>query len=437
MGKASNKGFGLVRAVFLVIGNTIGSGILLLPASLGKFGSIGLLGWILTTIGALFLALTFSRLARTAPGVGGPYSYSRLAFGDFIGFQMAWSYWIATWISTAAVLYACISYLSFFFPLLSQSPHLGTFIAIILLWVITFINTFGIKEAAILQVFLTLLKLLPIILIPLSGMFFLKVEHFFPINLTGESHFTALTMAASLTLFSFIGIESATIPIEDVEDPQKTIPRATIIGTSVAAVIYIFITAVLMGVLPPKVLGASHAPFADAALVIFGEVLGPILSAVIAVGAILTCIGTAHGWILLQGQVPYTAAVNNLLPQIFRKRSKKNVPLFGLYLSSILMTLFMLLNLSESLIDTFNKIILVSTLLFIFPYAYASISSIVLQLKSDQPINKGGFSRALFIALVSFGFCLWCIQGCGAEVVFYGTFYILIGVPIYALMKRT
>ncbi|MBL0941995.1 MAG: amino acid permease, partial [Alphaproteobacteria bacterium] len=142
---------GLWRATSLVVGNMVGAGIFLLPASLGIYGGIGLLGWIFTAFGAICLALVFARLSHHFPRLGGPYAYSREAFGDFIGFQMAWSYWVANWVSNAAVAIAFVSYLSIFFPSLVTKPNHALLLAISTVWLLTFINIRGARSAGTVQ----------------------------------------------------------------------------------------------------------------------------------------------------------------------------------------------------------------------------------------------------------------------------------------------
>ncbi len=252
---------GIWRATSLVTGNIVGVGLFMLPASLGIFGTVGLLGWILTSLGSICLALIFARLAHEFPKIGGPYAYSREAFGDFVGFQMAWSYWVGTWASNAAIATAFVSYLSVFWPELSQNLGLAFMVAIGTVWLFTFINILGVKAAGTVQLITTILKILPLAIIGIFGLPQINIEHFMPINPSGMPFWTALSSAAALTLFSFLGLESATIPAEDVENPGKTIPRATIMGTLLAAFIYIGTMIVILGMLAPAELASSHAPF--------------------------------------------------------------------------------------------------------------------------------------------------------------------------------
>jgi Amino acid permease len=163
------RALGLWASMALVIGNMIGSGIFLLPASLAPFGGISIVGWLFTAAGAMFLALLFARLAFMAPKVGGPYAYTRIGFGDFGGFWIAWGYWISVWTGNAALAVALVSYLQGIVPVLGTYHWLSALVAIGVIWLVTWINLLGIKQAGIFQVITTILKLLPLVALAVLG----------------------------------------------------------------------------------------------------------------------------------------------------------------------------------------------------------------------------------------------------------------------------
>jgi len=251
---------GLITATSLVVGNMIGAGIFLLPASLASFGSISLLGWLFTATGALILAKIFSNMSKILPNIsGGPYAYSKAGFGDFIGFLVAWGYWISIWVSNAALVTAIISALSVFFPVLETNSILAVSIGLGMIWFLTWINSRGVNASGKFQVVTTILKLAPLVFIILLGLFYFDVNNFPSFNLTGDSSWVALSGAAALTLYAFLGIESASIPAESVENPEKIIPRATMLGTIIVTLVYILGTVVLFGILPIESLQNSPA----------------------------------------------------------------------------------------------------------------------------------------------------------------------------------
>lgn len=331
----SRRALGLWAAMALVIGNMIGSGIFLLPASLAPFGGISIVGWLFTATGAPFLALLFAKLASLVPKVGGPYTYTRLGFGDFAGYWIAWGYWISVWSGNAAIAVALVSYLQGVIPVLGLSLWLSAAVAIGLIWLVTWINVMGIKQAGVFQVITIIMKLVPLVAIATIGLFYINWSHFVPFNPSGMSPFAAITAVATLTLWAFLGVESATIPADDVENPGKTIPRATILGTIVTALIYILSTVAVMGIILLAQLGKSNAPYAAAA----GSIWGQWAFYLVVIGAVISCLGTLNGWTLIQGQIPMAVARDRLFPKEFGKMSKHGVPAFGIIISSVLVTL--------------------------------------------------------------------------------------------------
>jgi basic amino acid/polyamine antiporter, APA family len=233
--------------------------VFLLPSSLAKYGGISIVAWLLTTAGAVLLALVFARLGRAYPQTGGPYAYSRKAFGDFVGFQTAWGYWIAIWAGNAAIAVAFVSYLSVFWGALATNALLAAAVAVAAIWTLTFVNALGVRYGGWVQGVTTILKLVPLLAIATVGLLFFDGGNLGAFNAAGGSVFGSVTAAAALTLWAFIGLESATVPAEDVTDPTRTIPRSTIIGTLVTALVYVLGTVAVMGVIPASVLAGSSA----------------------------------------------------------------------------------------------------------------------------------------------------------------------------------
>jgi len=182
-----HKALGLWTCTALVVGNMIGSGIFLLPASLAAFGGISLLGWVFTAAGACVLALLFAGLAKTVPKAGGPYAYSRAGLGDFAGFLVAWGYWISLLTGNAAIAVAMVSYSTVFWPRLT-SPVVGGLVAIAVIGVLTLVNIRGVREAGRLALVTTVLKIVPLIAVTVFGLFYFEAENFRPLNLSGDSN---------------------------------------------------------------------------------------------------------------------------------------------------------------------------------------------------------------------------------------------------------
>jgi basic amino acid/polyamine antiporter, APA family len=422
---------GLWTSTSLVIGNMIGSGVFLLPASLAAFGGISLLGWIGSSAGAIALALLFSNLSKIMPNaLGGPYAYTRAGLGDFAAYLVAWGYWISIWCTNAAIAVTFVSYLTVFIPILKTNSLYSVATGLAAVWLLTWVNTLGVKEAGRVQFVTTILKITPLVLISVVGLFYIDLKNFVPLNISGGSNFSAITASATLTLFAFLGLESATIPAGNIHEPEKTIPRATMIGTIVTILIYVLGSAVVMGMIPVAELKNSSAPFADAAALIWGERARYWVAA----GAIVSTFGALNGWILLQGQMPMAASRGKLFPEIFSKENNKGVPAMGIIIGSVLITALMMMNFTKGLTDTFTFMVLLTTVAVLVPYLFSAASYGVLILQNK--FWKHDLISQLVLAVLAFAFSIWALVGSGMETVYWGFIAILSGIPFYVWMKR-
>jgi len=281
------------------------------------------------------------------------------------------------------------------------------------------------------QLVSTILKILPLILVSILGIIFFDIDNFTPFNVSGESNFTAIISSSALALWAFMGLESATIPYTKVKNPKKNIPIATILGTVIAFVIYIFCCTGVMVIISPDILAKSSAPFADAVSNILGEKFGYFVAAC----SVIACLGTLNGWILMQGQIPLAASNDKIFPSYFKKLSKNGSPIFGIIFSSILATVLMLTNYTKSLINMFTFIIMLATLTALVPYLFTSLSEILILYKSDNKITLKKIIKPLIIGLLAFVFLIFAIIGLGAEIVYWGFILLICGIPVYVLIK--
>ncbi|HEX5961161.1 MAG TPA: amino acid permease [Rhodanobacteraceae bacterium] len=418
---------GLVVATALVLGNMIGSGIFLLPASLAPYGGYSLIGWLVSAIGALLLASVFYRLARRSPRAGGPYAYSREAFGDCIGFLVAWMYWVSLVGGNAAIAVAFASYLSALFPLVGTHALYGALAALAAIWLLATVNMAGVRSAGALQVATTILKLLPLLALALFGF-----ARFDPHLLVPGPHagapWSAINLSVAATLFAFIGVECASIPAGHVRNPEQTIPRATLVGTAIAAVVYIACTAAVMGLLPASELAQSQAPFADAGRLLWGGWAGGLIAAT----AAISCFGALNGWILIAGQFPQAVARDGLFPRLFAHDSTRGTPVVALLVAAAFISLMVMANYSRGLVAMFTFIVLLSTLSSVVAYLFSTMADIVLARRGGHPLP----ARSLVLALAAFGFCLWAVIGAGKDAVFWNFVLLVLGIPLYTWQAR-
>lgn len=420
---------GLITATSLVVGNMIGAGIYVLPATLAGYGSVSIVGWILSALGAIVLARIFGNFSKIIVNKsGGPYTYTKEGFGDFIGFLVAWGYWISLWVGNAAIAVALLGALSFLFPVFEENKIFAVMMGLSVIWLLTWINSRGVKASGRVQVVTTIFKLLPLVLIILIGMFFFKLENFPAFNLTGNSDMATIPLVATLTLYAFLGVECATIPAENIKNPEKTVSQATMLGTLISTIVYVMSTIVLFGMLPVEVLKDSPAPFAEAAKLVGGGFAGYF----VAIGAAVSALGALNGWILITGQIPMATARDNLFPKIFGRENKKGAPAAGIVIGSLLTSAVMLMNYSEGLVKQFELIILLTTLTVLIPYLFTSASYALIV--AENKFNWDNRIKKIVLAALGFSFSFWAIMGSGQDTVFYGFMLLLAGIPFYILM---
>jgi len=422
--RARAGSLGLGAATALVLGNMIGSGVFLLPASLASYGGLSLAGWLASGTGSVLLALVFARLARARPAAGGPYAYARLAFGDFAGFLVAWAYWISTWSGNSALAVAAVGYLDPFIPSVVRAPVAAASLAIAFVWVFAIVNMWSIRSVGRVQIVTTAIKLLPLALVAIGGILHFDASHFAVADHSVRAVGRNVSATATLTLWAFLGLESATIPASHVADPDRTIPRATMLGTILTGLICMAGTVGVMSLVPPATLVRSTAPFADAA----GLLAGDWARRAIAVGCSIACLGALNGWTLLAGEMPLAAARDGVFPPFFARTSARGTPVVGIALSAALSTILVALNATQGLVAVFTFIILLSTLGTLLPYALCAMAGPLIRRDDGRRVTTGG---ATIISLLAFAYALWAIAGAGADVVYWGFLLLLAGVPIF------
>lgn len=419
------KPIGFWTATALVISAMLGGGVFGLPASLAAFGSISVIAWAITSVGTIFLALTFVDLNRMIPQTGGAFLYAYHAYGEYMGFAIATSYWFSWCVGCAGAMVAISDFIAPFWPQLNDhsplfDPYLSLFVKVALIWLTIGINMLGIKTVGRVQLISTFLKLLPLFAICIFGLFKIhasNLTHYY--NISGVSNGHALAGAAALTLFAFIGFEAAVVPANDVTS-HRVIGYSTICGTVLVSLLYIIITVVFLGMYPASVLKNSVSPFNDVATVLFGS-YGAII---IAVCALITIVGTVNGGILILIQDAMAASRNKLLPKLFGSTNNRfNTPIKGLLLSGIVITVLLVMTMNQSLNKQFNFLILLSTLSLLIPYFVSSTAALILMMKNPETFTRGKFIYLSIIASVASIYAFWTFFGVGQEVVFYGCLF--------------
>ncbi|MBR2299632.1 MAG: arginine/agmatine antiporter [Alphaproteobacteria bacterium] len=361
---------GLIPATFMVAGNMMGSGVFMLPANLAGIGSIAIFGWLITTVGAVALALVFSKLTQIYPAAGGPYAYAKKAFGPYMGYQTNLVYWLANVVGNVGLAVAGLGYLTTFFPVL-KDPLVMALAQIAVIWFFTYANILGPNVVAKMQSVTTICALVPIIGIALLGWFWFHPSTYMGgWNVTGKSDLTAIGMTLNFTLWAFIGVESASVSTAVVKNPTRNVPIATVTGVIIAAVCYILSSSVIMGIIPNKELISSSAPFSQAVSIALGQTAGDVVAICAAIG----CLGSLGGWTLLVGQTAQAAANDGLFGKMFACETKKGVPATGLAIVACIMTAQVLGTMSPTASEQFGKIASIAVIMTLLPYIYSAVA---------------------------------------------------------------
>ena len=408
----------------------MGSGFYLSPAAVAPFGNLAIIAWIVMGAGAICLGLTFAKLARLAPATGGPYAYTRMAYGDFAGFLIAWGYWISIWASLPVIAVAFAGAVFDLIPGL-HNRTMAVVLTLGAIWAIVLVNLLGVKEAGMFSQITTYTKLIPFAAISLVGLLFIDPSNFSDFNPSGKSLLGASAALAPLTMFAFLGMESATVPAGDVVDPKRTIPRSTILGITIATLLYVFGTIAVMGLVPREQLVHSVAPFSDAARVLWG----PWGATVISIAVIVSAIGALNGWTLLMGQVPMAAAQDRLFPPLFGRLSSRGVPAIGIVVSAIFATLLVLSQVAgpPGFSESYNLVVGLSTMAAVVPYAFCALAT---GLVAAYAAGGGPVPRLTIVEVIAFIFAVFTLYGCGAQPVLYGVIMLVLGIPVYVWQRR-
>ncbi|GAA0481623.1 amino acid permease [Streptomyces sp. NPDC046215] len=425
-----SRRFGLPTAISLVMGNIIGGGIFLLPASVAPFGTVSLLAFGVLTVGAIALALVFGRLTERFPRTGGPYVYAREAFGDFAGFLSAWSYWTMTWVSNAALAVAGVGYVHVLTG--GDGSKAGDLaLALAMIWLPALANLAGTRWVGAVQMISTVLKFVPLLFVAVVGLFFFDPDNLGSFT-AGDGNWTGgLTASAAILLYSYVGVESAAMSAGEVRDPERNVGRASVFGTIGAAVVYLLGTLAVFGSVPHDKLVDSTAPFSDAVNAMFGGAWG---GTAIAVCAVISIVGALNGWTLMSAQAPYAAAKDGLFPAVFAKK-RRGVPTAGVLAAAVLASLLTVINYTSGVAGVFEILVLITTFSATVPYLLSAAAQVYFLLTGRRgKVRPARFTRDMVLALGAFAFSFWLVAGAGYAAVYQGVLFLFVGILLYAWM---
>lgn len=425
----SEKKIGFWRGWSIAVGCAIGSGVFMMPTLLAPYGMLGMAGWLIAGGGTLLVALSLSRLVRRIPKIGGPYAYVHEGLGHFAGFLIAWTYWIACIAAVSGIAIAFVGYLGVFIPEITNSRILSLVFALGLIWSIFALNIRSLEDSSKFQVVSTILKILPLLFMIVLGFAHMQPDNLPDYNPTDLHPAALLATVTTLVMWSFVGIETASVPAHNMTEPEKTIPKVLVAAVLTILTIYLLVSFAIALVVPADELMVSTAPFALAAT----KIMGPVGAALITFGALISTLGSLNANALTAGNVALAAAKDNLLPDRFAILSKNGTPGFAFIISGLFVSVLLFLNYTKGLVAAFTFMAMLSTLSTLMAYAFCAVAEFYF-LKNDRSGPER--SKAIGLAIAAFLYAFFAIWGAGTEIVFYSFMLILIGMPIYALVKK-
>ncbi len=416
--KAAPATMGPWMATALVMGVMIGSGVFLLPAQLAPFGWNAVVAWGLAILGSLALALVIARLTQALPDATGPIGFVSTAFGRVPGFLIGWSYWVSNTVAVVTLAVAAISYLSLFAPVIGKTAFLPALLSVALVWVITIINLRGARAAGAFQLITMAIKILPLLIVIVIAAVLLgapEATRHAPAALPPQAlSLTSITGAATLTLWAMTGFESASLAAAAVEKPEINIPRATLVGTALTGLLYLLACSGIALMMPQQLISGSDAPFAT--FVDYFWAREPAL--LIALFAAVSAIGSISGMILVLGELPLEMARQGSLPKWFGATTANGTPARALILSSVIASLFVLINASKTMSDLFAFLAKLSTCAALWLYLGCALAALRLRV-------------AVPIAALGTVYSLWALWGAGWDVSLLSFVLMAAGLPLY------
>jgi len=428
------RALGLTSATGLVTGTIVGAGVFTMPAVLAGAGTVSLAVLAVIAAGAMVLAVLFGQLARRIPDSdGGLYAYARHEFGDFAGYLTGWCYWIQAWAGNAAIVSSWVFYVDALFGI--RPSGLGNWgIALAGLWIPAAVNLAGIRDTAWLQNLTVVLKYLPLLFVGVVGWFFVTKANIGAFNASGGSLYSAIGIAAGVALFSFIGVETAAISAKRVKDPRRNVGRASLLGTGAAAIVYLAVSAAVMGLVPHHALLDNGAPFVSAFQVIFphGAWAGKLVAALAATSGF----GALIGWTLVTAEVSRAPADDGLFPRPFGWTDRKGTAWFGVVVAAALPSLLMLWRYTTSSgLTVFTYLVDLTVVTVAIPYLFSACAQLAYLVARGRPVQGWRLARDLTITAAAVLFSLWVAFAAGYAAVYQAMVVVLAGVILYAFAR--
>jgi putrescine:ornithine antiporter len=419
----------LVQLTVLVAVNMMGSGIIMLPANMARVGAISLLSWGVTAVGSMAIAYGFAQAGVLNQRAGGMSAYAEEGYGKSGFFMVFYLYFFSLAIGNVAIAISAVGYLATFLPSLSSTP-LSTCISVIaLIWLTTVANFGGPKVTGRLSSVTVWGVIIPVAGLSLIGWFWFSGATFGAAwNPKGLSLLGGMGSSISLTLWAFLGMESAAQNSDAVENPKRNVPLACMLGTLGAAVVYILSTTVIQGIVPNEELANSTGPFG----LVYAKMFNPTVGSIIMALAVMACLGSLLGWQFTISQTAKSAAEDRMFPAFFAKVTASNAPIAGMIVMGVVQSLMALSTISPSLAEQFNALVNLAVVTNVIPYII-SLSALIVMMKKAG-VTPPTYTQNVVVTLVAMLYSVYAIYASGAQAVLGGTVVMGLGFVIYGFL---
>ncbi len=423
------KKMNVMQLTVIVAVNMMGSGIIMLPANMAQVGAISLLSWIVTAIGSMAIAYGFAQAGVLQTRSGGMAAYAEEAHGKSGFFMTFYLYFFSLAIGNVAIAISAVGYLASFFPWLSSTPIATTIGVIILIWLTTVANFGGPKITGQLGSVTVWGVIIPVAGLSIIGWFWFSADTFSEAwNPQGMSLGEGMGSSIALTLWAFLGMESAAQNSDAVENPKRDVPLACMLGTLGAAVIYILSTTVIQGIVPNAELAKSTGPFG----LVYAQMFNPTVGSIIMGLAVMACLGSLLGWQFTIAMTGKSAADDRMFPALFTKVNKMGAPMIGMIVMGVVQTLLALSTISPTLAEQFDALVNLAVVTNVVPYIMALSALMVMMQKGKTPQPQ--YRVNVFVSVVAMLYSVYAIYASGKDAVLGGMLVMGIGYVIYGFI---
>lgn len=426
---AAHSKMNVWQLTILTAVNMMGSGIIMLPTNLAKVGTISIFSWLITAGGSLALAYAFARCGMLSKKPGGMGGYAEYAFGKAGNYMANYTYGLSLVIANVAIGITAVGYAVVLFNV--QLDPIQTCIATIALLVVTTVANFGgARITGRIGAVTVWGVIIPVVVISLIGWFWFSGDTWLAAwNPNALETFPAIGSSIAITLWAFLGLESACANADAVENPERDVPIAVLGGTIGAAIFYIISTNVIAGIVPNADLAASNAPFGLAFATMFTPMVGTIITALM----VIACIGSLLGWQFTVAQVfKSSAEVGYFLP-VFGITTKTGTPIVAMLILLGAQVALSLMTISPELNEQFSRVVNLAVVTNLVPYVMSMAALITIQNISGVPPQKALFTNV--IAMIGTVYSFYALWSSGAEALMLGGLCVFAGWTLFGFVS--